>query len=100
MIPVAGANCTYFEPSDSDGVCNHPDMRKGFWIFSYKGNCILTHEGKEFKAECELRVPKFTAPTPKKTRVSAPKKTKTSTATKKPVSKTHKHSPQKHIHKH
>ncbi len=96
MIPIAGANCTYFEPSDSGGVCNHPDMRRGFWIFSYKENCILTHEEK---IECELRMPKFTTSTPKKTKVSVPK-TKIPTPTKTASYGTHKHSPKKHIHKH
>ncbi len=68
MIPVSGANCIYFEPSDSGGVCKHSDMRRGFWIFSYQGNCILTRKGK---VECELRVPKI-APVTKVIKTSKP----------------------------
>ena len=60
MISIPGANCIYFEPSDSGGVCNHPDMKYGFWIFSYREGCVLTRGKKAFKAECELRVPKIT----------------------------------------
>lgn len=72
MIPASGVNCVYFEPSDSGGVCNHPDMRHGFWIFSYKGNCLLTHEGKVFESECILRVPKIASVT-KVIKASKPK---------------------------
>ena len=88
MIPIAGANCIYFEPSNLGGVCRHSDMRRGFWIFSYKGNCILTHEEKVFKAECELRVPKFIVA--EETKIPTPVKKR---------SGTHIHKP-KHIHKH
>ncbi len=56
MIPIAGANCIYFEPSDSGGVCKHPDMKRGFWIFSYQEGCVIN---RKEKIECELRKPKF-----------------------------------------
>ena len=69
MIPIAGANCIYFEPSDSGGVCKHPDMKRGFWIFSYRGGCVLT---REKKIECELRKPKF-KPVTKVIKTSKPK---------------------------
>jgi len=84
MIPIAGANCIYFKPSNSGGICKHPDMKRGFWIFSYREGCVLT---RKEKIECELRVPKFTAP--KETKIPVP--------IKKPVRKAHIH---KHIHKH
>lgn len=53
---MIGANCIYFEPSNSGGVCKHPDMKRGFWFFSSRRDCVLTHEEK---IECELRKPKF-----------------------------------------
>jgi len=84
MISKAGTNCIYFEPSDSGGVCKHSDMRRGFWIFSYREDCVLTCNDK---IECELRVPKFTAT----------EETKIPTSVKK-RSGTHIHKP--HIHKH
>ncbi len=85
MIPIAGANCIYFEPNDLGGVCKHPDVKRGFWIFSYKGNCVLTRG----EIECELRKPKITA-----TIIEQPKPV---TPTKKSAHKIHIH---KHIHKH
>ena len=56
MIHIAGVNCIYFEPDNSGGVCKHPDMKRGFWIFSYEANCVLT---RKEKIECKLRKLKF-----------------------------------------
>ncbi len=83
---MIGANCIYFEPSDSGGVCKHPDMKRGFWIFSYRKGCVLT---RKEKIKCKLRKPKITA-----TIVEQPKPV---TPIKKSVHKTHIHT---HIHKH
>lgn len=56
MIPIAGANCIYFEPSDSGGTCKHPDMKHGFWIFSCREGCVIT---RKEKIKCKLRKPKI-----------------------------------------
>ena len=73
MIPIAGANCIYFEPSDSGGVCKHPDMKRKFWFLFYRKKCILAWIGSKSllktlrksmrtgkSIECELQTPKIT----------------------------------------
>ncbi len=53
---MIGPNCIYFKPTDSGGMCNHLEMRRGFWFFSYRKNCILTQDDE---IKCELMMPKI-----------------------------------------
>ena len=96
MIHIAGANCIYFEPDNSGGVCKHPNMKRGFWIFSYQEGCVLTHKDK---IECELRIAKI-LPVTKVIKMSKPKvKPKPKPELQPKPKKKAPHIHKKHIHK-